>query len=1008
MSLGRVIIVSFFLAILVSVTNCKDLYGQNEKIRSKVTQLDFVENDDNFTLRIVTDKRISFTSYTAEAPWKLVLEFPLTEFSNFLGEKVIEKGGIKNYIIKHVGSANNQIGRVEVNFLNKPDFSLSKTTNSVILVIKKADVQATEKTTKESVVKGEAISINNLLYSGDNNKFVVVLSSSGKPEFMSYVLKNPLRIVFDITNGKYEYEKTNFQTNNNIVKAIRVESFPNLSRIFLDIATESVPTFLAKSENDKLIIELTTEEAKIVKSESVPLLDSVDFIPKNGKVSFRFKGIGDKEYKVYKLKEDLLVFDFLGINLHKDLQKTFDTKEVNTLVKSFTLYQLKPEEERKVRFVVELTGSLPYETKKSEGDIVIEFYKNGRVKKDALSYEKVEKKEPTTPATVKKEEVPLKPVAKVEDVVKPKADEEIKRPKIEQKKEEQKVDVEKEQKVQKESIPIVQPKEEPKKEVIAAEKKEELKVETVQKVEKKEAIEAKKIEPEKVAVKKEEKVMEKPVESEKMKPLKSEEVLPSPGRKEEIKKEEKPIIVTIKPKEETKEEAKTVVKEVSSQYKGRPITINLKDAEIQHIFKLIAEVAKLDGETLNIVTSDDVKGKVSIQLDEVPWDQVLDVVMEVNNLGKKKIGNILRIMPKEKLKREQEELLASEKIREKLGNLMLEIVTINYADAVDFVDKIKPLLSSRGSVTLDKRNNSLIINDLKENIDEAKKLIAKLDTPPQQVVIEARVVEANSDFSKEMGIQWGMKFFKDFNNSRYRAGFSGASSRADMTSDATFPSGVGGGAALNLTGTGVSPVPYFVNLPASTGQGVGGGINFALVNLRSGVGLDIQLTAMENKGVGKILSRPRITTLNNIEANIQQGSSIPYETLSDKGTQTQFIDANLMLTVTPRITPDNSIILKVKVSNNNPNTALRSARGVPSIDKNEASTEILVRDGQTIVIGGIIRSKEGFVKSGVPFLMDIPVIGWLFKKEQKTLENRELLIFLTPNIIKNVIESDAS
>ena len=394
--------------------------------------------------------------------------------------------------------------------------------------------------------------------------------------------------------------------------------------------------------------------------------------------------------------------------------------------------------------------------------------------------------------------------------------------------------------------------------------------------------------------------------------------------------------------------------------------------------------------------------------------------MEVNNLGMKRIGNILRIMPKDKLKKEQEELLAAGKIKERLDSLVLEIVTVNYAEVGDFVDKIKSLLSSRGTVTVDKRNNALIINDLKESIEEAKKLIAKLDTAPQQVVIEARVVEANSDFSKEMGIQWGLKYSQTLSN-KYKYGISGPSTRTDLAGTQTFaPAGVGGGGSLSdlsattTTGTGtstsvaLSPVPYFVNLPAAAGQGSGGGINFALVNLRSGVGLDIQLSAMENKGVGKILSRPRITTLNNIEATIQQGSSIPYETLSDKGTNTQFIDANLMLTVTPRITPDRSIILKVKVSNNNPNTALKSARGVPSIDKNEASTEILVRDGQTIVIGGIIRNKEGMTKSGVPFLMDIPVLGWLFKKETKTIENRELLIFLTPNIIKSITEVEAS
>ncbi len=981
----RKLLIFFITAFILTSGSFHSLNAQDtKKAGSKVINFDFNETADRFDFKIVTDRQLTYTSYTTEAPWKLIMEFPLTDFGNFAGEKEVGRDGLKGYVIKHIGTSPNQIGRLEINFLNKPDYAIEKDKNSLSIYVKKTVTKAAAEAGKERVTSAEVISVNKLLYSGDRNKFVVILETSGKPDFMSYVLKNPLRIVFDIQNAKYEFGQYNFFTKNDVIRAIRVESFPSLSRIFLDVAKDTMPSFLAKAENDKLIIEFTTEEV-IEKAKEVKVLEMVEFVPNNGRALFRFKGIGDKEFKVYKLKEDMLVFDFVGIGLHKDIQKTFDTRDVSNIIKSFTLYQLKPEEENKVRFVVDLKTAVPYKSSRSNGDILIEFLKGKAEKKETVQIKEpketpVETKvaPPVAPPVVvaEKEEKPVQPVFEVE-----KKKEEI------------------------ESKPAVKEPEEKKLE------------ETKQEVQPpKEEIKPVAIQPEKESKKEEVKTVAEQPKPEPSKEIKKEEpVIKQIELKEEKPKiqeklqETKPVVVAIKPKEEPKEEKPVIKKEETlSQYKGRPITINLKDAEIQHIFKLIAEVAKLDGEILNIVTSDDVRGKVSIQLEEVPWDQVLDVIMEVNNLGMKRIGNIIRVMPKDKLKKEQEDLLAASKIKEKLGNLVLEIVPVNYADASDFESKIKPLLSSRGSVTLDKRNNSLIINDLKENIDEVKKLIAKLDTPPQQVVIEARVVEANSDFSKEMGIQWGAKFFKDLNGGRYRAGFSGASTRTDPTGTATFPSGAGGNAAFDLTGTGATPVPYFVNLPAATGQGAGGGINFALINLRSGVGLDIQLTSMENKGVGKILSRPRITTLNNVEANIQQGSSIPYETLSDKGTQTQFIDANLMLTVTPRITPDNSIILKVKVSNNNPNTALRSSRGVPSIDKNEASTEILVRDGQTIVIGGIIRNKEGQVKSGVPFLMDIPIIGWLFKKEAKTVENRELLIFLTPNIIKNVVETEAS
>lgn len=979
MSLNKSFVI-IILVLTIFFTTDKG-HTQTNKLMTKVVDFSFTEEADNFKLNIVTDKSLTYTSYTAESPWKLVMEFPLTDFGNFKGGKEINRDGIKNYLVKQIGS----VGRVEVNFTTKPDFNIEKTTKSLNVLIKKVSAEAEKKALIG--ITGEPNVIKNVIFSGDQNRFLVILETTTKPEYMSYVLKNPLRIVFDLANSKYEGGQSAFVTKNNIIKSIRVETFPTLTRFFLDLTGEVMPSFLATAENNKLVIEFSTEELTSKEKKAPPIftLDTVDFKPEKDRTTFRLRGISDKEIKFYKLKENLFVFDILGINLHKDLQKTYDTKNVSDLVKSFTFYQVKPEDEHKVRFVVDLKVPALYKTVKKNGDLEFEFYKAGEEKKESVA---LTAKEPTfTPPPVEKKEVPTTPLPtekeskEEKEVPKTPALVEVK----EEKKEEEKpkvAEIEKEKKeTEKPEKTIVKTKEEPK-------QREEKTVKIEEKPKEREII--KEVPP----VAKEAKADLTP----KVEERKGEE-------KGEVKSQEKqkPIVVSIKSQEEPKEEK---TKSIPTQYKGRPITINLKDAEIQHIFKLIAEVAKLDGETLNIITSDDVRGKVSIQLEEVPWDQVLDVVLEVNNLGMKRIGNILRVMPKEKLKKEQEDLIAASKIKEKLENLVLEIVPINYADASDFEAKIKPLLSTRGSVTVDKRNNSLIINDLKENINEAKKLIAKLDTPPQQVVIEARVVEATSDFSKEMGIQWGAKYYKDILGNRYRAGVSGPSSRVDLTSDPTFPVGVGGGGTLNLTPP--SPVPYFVNLPAAVGQGAGGGINFALVNLRNGVGLDIQLTAMENKGMGKILSRPRITTLNNVEANIQQGSSIPYETLSDKGTQTQFIDASLMLTVTPRITPDNSIILKVKVSNNNPNTALRSAGGVPSIDKNEASTEILVRDGQTIVIGGIIRNKETQLKSGVPFLMDIPLIGWLFRKEAKTVENRELLIFLTPNIIRNVTEADAS
>ncbi len=892
----RITLLCFFFALCIPYN--KVFAQELEKVRLRINSVELEETRDSIRVVVKSNKTLSYTSYVQENPWKLIVELPVVDISKFTGSYDINKGIIEKYTVQQKGRNENYTGIIEFSLKGKPLYFIEKTEQGISISLNKSErdnLQADKK--EQSYTTG---SIKNILYSGEKNKFIMIIETTTKPVFLSYTLNNPLRVVFDITNATYELPNNEYIVKNSFVNSIRVDRYPGMSRVFVDISAQKTPVFIPKAENDKLIVEFAIdEEGEAIKR--VINIENVEFSAKNGFAQIRLKKAGYQNVKALKLKDTVIVFDISSVSVNKTIQKTYDTNEASDIVKSFTLYQLKPVEENKARFVVDLKGAYPYRTYKDKDDLVFEFYKEAPV---------------TT--TVSKKDEPIKTKEIKAEVT------------TEEKKPEPKV-------IEKPKMAVEEPKEIAKTTQTSIEKK------------------------------------EKPVE----------------------------VNVTIAPK---KEEVPSI-DQASQQYKGRPISITLKDAEIQHILKLLAEAAREDGQILNIVASDDVKGKISIQLEKVPWDQVLELVLEVNNLGMKRIGNIIRIMPKERLKKEQEELLAASKVKEKLGNLELEIVPINYADSSELVDKIKPLLSPRGSVTVDKRNNSLIINDLKEYITEVKKLITKLDTPPQQVVIEARVVEATSDFSREIGIQWGVRYAQNYNNN-YRWGISGPGTRADTTtSTVDILTGIGGGAVMIPN---VASVPYFLNLPAAIGQGAGGGINFALVNLKSGHALDIQLSALENRGMGKILSRPKITTLNNVEANIQQGSSIPYETLSDKGTQTQFVDANLQLTVTPRITPDNSIILKVKVSNNNPNTSLRSARGVPSIDKNEATTEILVRDGQTIVIGGIIRNKETISKNGIPFLMDIPFIGWLFRKEIKTVENRELLIFLTPNIVKKITETEAS
>ncbi len=417
------------------------------------------------------------------------------------------------------------------------------------------------------------------------------------------------------------------------------------------------------------------------------------------------------------------------------------------------------------------------------------------------------------------------------------------------------------------------------------------------------------------------------------------------------------------------------------RYTGRRLSLDFKDADIENILRLIAEISNL-----NIVTGDDVKGKLSLRLINVPWDQALDIVLESQGLGMVRTGNVVRIAPAAKLKAEDEAALAAKAAKQKLEDLTLEIIPVNYATVADIEKQIRSLLTDRGKVTVDSRTNALVVSDVKAAIDQARALVAALDTVTPQVLIEARIVEASLDFTREIGVQWGGSFT--------------SSAATGNPTGLNFPGtiGVTGGA-----GSG-----FAVNLPAAIQQGAGGGLNFSLGSLTNFLNLDIRLSALERTGEGRIISSPRVTTLDNKEAIIEQGLSIPFETTSDGGTQTTFIDANLNLTVTPHVTNDESINLKIKASKNAPDTSVRGASGAPSISKKEAKTEVLIRNGQTTVIGGIFQIDRADTIAGVPWFQKLPFIGWLFKKSTVVDKKTELLIFITPRIVRPVGQQTAA
>ena len=421
------------------------------------------------------------------------------------------------------------------------------------------------------------------------------------------------------------------------------------------------------------------------------------------------------------------------------------------------------------------------------------------------------------------------------------------------------------------------------------------------------------------------------------------------------------------------------------KYVGQRISLDFKDADLANVFRIIAEVSNL-----NIITTDEVKGKVSVRLINVPWDQALDIVLKSKGLGVSQDGNVLRIAPLASLRAEDKARLDSKKEVEKLQASLegvIETIPVNYGKASDLQNKIKDLLSEGGKTQIDDRTNTIIVRDLRKNVEEIKALVATLDTATPQVLIEARIVEVDTSFTRELGVQWGASWH---NRGGTQIGITGIQD----TDGAFIP-----GQPLTNT-TPFSPVttpPNFaVNLPAAVGLGSGGGITFGI--LRDNLRLDLSLSALESSGKGKVVSSPKVVTIDNKEAMIEQGTQIPYSTVSASGTNTQFVDATLSLKVTPHITPEGSIIMKLEAKNDSQGAV--GATGQPAINKKKATTEVLVRDGETAVIGGILQVSRKEDQAAVPWLSKIPVLGYFFKKDTNTSSNRELLIFITPKILK--------
>jgi type IV pilus assembly protein PilQ len=421
----------------------------------------------------------------------------------------------------------------------------------------------------------------------------------------------------------------------------------------------------------------------------------------------------------------------------------------------------------------------------------------------------------------------------------------------------------------------------------------------------------------------------------------------------------------------------------TKKFGGRRISLDLQDADLVNVLRLFGELANL-----NMILSPDVKGKVTVRLVNIPWDQAMEIILKMNGLGFTIEDNILRIASMSALAKEADEEIRTKEAKKKAEDLITRTIPINYSEASKIETTIRKSLSSRGETVVDGRTNTIIVKDIARNVDEVLALIRLLDKPTAQIMIEARIVEASLNFNRTLGIQWGANY--------------NASASTGNPTGLKFPNSINvtGGPQMgpSLSGSG----NYLVNMPAPAGVATGGGaIGFQFGSLTKNFTLDLVLSALESTGEGKVISTPRVSALDNREAKIEQGISIPFATSQAGGaTNIQFIDAKLSLTVTPHATPDNRIFMKIVATKNAPDTSLLGAGGQPSIRKNEASTEILLLDGETAVIGGILILDRGQTVTKIPFFGDIPLIGWLFRSTATREEKRELLIFVTPRIVR--------
>lgn len=918
---------------------------------------------DGDAVMIETTEDVKYTVFKLSDPPRLIVDIPGIETSKVAKTITVNNAFVGTISASDFKVAGKPMGRIVIGLKDGVDHEVKSGERSIL--VKLAGGTSIE-SAGDGPVANKATSILEINTAQEGDKTLIRIVTNGEVgNFNSFGFDDQASVVIDVWGVDSSLKKEFFDIDSPHVKSIKIGEHEEKVRLVFSSMTDKVPNYFVEKSGEVILLTLGVEKAdKVVSIPEAPadllIVEEVDFEKFKDRARLTVKSSGKPRYSLKRsLDGKLLTIDILDATLPPSMVRTIDAMDLDTPVATISSYQSSKEPTSEVRILLRLKEDVPYNIYETDDTITVDFSLSANVLLDEpdadvkLAMAKAESDRKARVAVEREASL-----AKAEAEVKARADAEraaFLRAESEKKAATAKAGSEKMTDAERAAMELDERR---KRETLDRVKVSAAKKALAAKVEA-DALAKSEAKRRKVTIDKAEALMKAYTDRE-FKVVK--ERTAEPVRTANLDE--------VKSKESLDDFDKKV-------YTGRRLDLDMVGVDIKDILKLIAEVSDL-----NIIAGDDVKGAVTMRLKNVPWDQALDLILLTKGLGQDKVGNVVRIAPLQQIRKEQEEALAARNARKKVEELDTEYIQVNYEEATNLEKHIKEVLSDRGSVTSHEATNTIIVRDIAENIVSARDVVVRLDRVVPQVLIEARIVEAETSFARDLGIQWGF----DYANKNTHTDVFGSGTVSGQNPPLSTRSG-----AAN----------YAVNLPATGVAGALGAMGFVFgTSGDNPMILDLRLTAGEQAGLLKTISRPRITTLDNKEAKIEQGESIPFETASDSGTATTFIDANLSLTVTPQITPDGSVLMKIKASRNSIGT-FKTSSGEPSINKKEAQTEVLVRDGETTVIGGIVISDTTSSDAGIPYLKDIPLLGWLFKNKSVSDKQTELLIFITPTIIKN-------